>query len=118
MITSLAPYQSSSTMEPSATLMMAAVSTARAKVRLGGGAEGPFGGRREDGLAGAFLHVGLHRGHGVEPLLGEGGRIGQRVLGLARQAAHLAPVDDQRQHHQRNGEQRQPRQLRTGVAPS
>ena len=50
-------------------------------------------------------------------LLGERGRAGKRVLGLARQPPDLAAEQDQRQHDERNGEEDEARQA-AGWSPA
>ena len=56
----------------------------------------------------------LHGADGNEVLAGVGGGFGQRVLCFTRQAAHDAPITDQRQHDRGYREQHHRRQARTG----
>ena len=74
-------------MEPRATKMIAAVRTARAKVRLAAAEKAKCVALANSPSVYVFLHIGLHRGDGGQALLGEGGGGGKRILGGARQAA-------------------------------
>ncbi|KAG1194599.1 hypothetical protein G6F35_013376 [Rhizopus arrhizus] len=58
--------------------------------------------------------MGLHRTHRTEGLAGQAVGIGDAVLAVARDGAQLARADDDRQHRQRDAEQRPCGQPRAG----
>ena len=83
-------------------------------------------GRRARGLVGLldlaaetlrgqpFAGIGLHGADRANQLARIGGRVGKRVLRIARQPPHPAPEGDQRQHDQGNRQQHEAGETRAG----
>jgi hypothetical protein len=79
-----------------------------------GGAKGALGGIGKLLTETRLLAGGLHRLNVGERFLGQRGRAGKRVLGLARQPPDLATEQHQRQHNERDGEEHEAGQPEAG----
>ena len=112
--TSCAPDHSTSVIAPKISTIATAVTIACARMRRRAVSTAVASALAEAAALVGLARVRLHRAHRAERFGGERIGVGDAVLAGARRLLQAAAADDDRQHRQRDADQRVARQVRAG----